>query len=168
MKSSRNRLQIDLAPRHQRLLRTLGDQLGSGSDSETTRRVLDVVDNIGDSIRSGYKLAVVGPEDEHPDAVPELTRAFRPEMRYTYLMLRPHAWRRQLSFKGRRLTVGQFLTRMRIEGWTIDRAAEEFELPLDAAYEAVDYGDRHRALIEAEDTEEARVAKNAMNAAASR
>jgi hypothetical protein len=60
----------------------------------------------------GYKLAVVPMDDEHPDAVPELTRALRPDLHYSYLVARPHAWRKQLAFKGRRLTVGQFLGRM--------------------------------------------------------
>jgi hypothetical protein len=32
-----------------------------------------------DRIQLGYKLAVVPQDDEHPDAVPELTRALRPE-----------------------------------------------------------------------------------------
>jgi len=77
---------------------------------------------------------------------------------------RPHPWRRQLSFKGRRLTVGQFLGRMRTERWTPERAAEEFELPVEAAYEAVDYGKQYASLIEVESAEDARVAKNLMRA----
>ena len=164
-RSQRSRLQIELAPQHQRLLRTLGERMGSGGEAETTRRVFDVVENIADRIRHGYKLAVVPAEDEHPDAVPELTRALRPELNYTYLVLRPHPWRRQLSFKGRRLTVGQFLGRMRTESWTPEEAAAEFELPAEAAYEAMDYGERYASLIAAEDAEDARAAKSLTHAA---
>ena len=50
-----------------------------------------------------------------------------------YLDLRPHARRRQLSFKGRRLTVGQFLGRMRTEQWTPEQAATEYALTVEAA-----------------------------------
>lgn len=167
-RSSRNRLQIELAPRHQRLLHTLGERMGSGGDAETTRRVLDVVENIADRIQQGYKLAVVPAEDEHPDAVPELTRALRPELNYTYLVVRPHPWRRQLSFKGRRLTVGQFIGRMRTEKWTPEQAAAEFDLPAEAAYEALEYGDQYASLIAAEDAEDARAAKSLIDAAAAR
>ena len=60
--------------------------MGSGGDAETTRRVLDVVENIADRIQQGYKLAVVPADDEHPDAVPELTRALRPALNYMYLV----------------------------------------------------------------------------------
>lgn len=167
-RSQRNRLQIELAPHHQRLLHTLGECLGSGGDAETTRRVFDVVENIADRIRDGYKIAVVPADDEHPDAAPELTRALRPELNYTYLVLRPHAWRRQLSFKGRRLTVGQFLGRLRAEGWTPERAAAEFELPVEAAYEAIDYGERYASLIAAEDAEDAGAPRSLLRAAPTR
>ena len=60
--------------------------MGSGGDAETTRRILDVVENIADRIQQGYKLAVVPADDEHPDAVPELTRALRPALNYMYLV----------------------------------------------------------------------------------
>lgn len=167
-RASRSRLQIELSPRHQRLLHTLGERMASGGDAETTRRVLDVVENIADRIRHGYKLAVVPAEDEHPDAVPELTRALRPELSYSYLVRRPHPWRRQLSFKGRRLTVGQFLGRMRAEKWTPERAAAEFDLPIEAAYEAIEYGEQYASLLAAEDAEDARAARSVMHAAAPR
>ena len=166
--ASRSRLQIELAPQHQRLLRMLGERMGSGGDAETTRRMFDVVENIADRISHGFKIVVVPSEDEHPDAVPELTRALRPELNYTYLVLRPHSWRRQLSFKGRRLTVGQFLGRMRAEGWTPEQAAMEFDLPVEAAYEAIDYGERYASLIAAENAEDARAAKSVLHAGATR
>lgn len=164
----RNRLQIELTARHQRLLHALGQRMETGGDAETTRRVFNIVENIADRIEHGYKLAVVPGDDEHPDAVPELTRALRPESRYTYLVRREHPWRRQLSLKGRRLTVGQFLGRMRAEHWSAEQAAAEFDLPVEAAYEAVEYGDQHAPLLAAEDAEDARAAKSFTRAAAAR
>lgn len=165
---SRTRLQVELAVRHRRLLHVLGEQMGSGGDAETTRRILDVVENLTDRIRHGYKLAAVPIDDDHPDAAPELTRAMRPELYYTYLVARPHPWRRQLAFKGRRLTVGQFLSRMRVEGWTPEEAAAQFDLPTEAAHEAVDYGERYASLILAEDAEDQRAARSLMDATATR
>ena len=137
-KASRTRLQLELMPRHQRLLYVLSAQMGSGGDAETVRRVLDLVENLVDSVRQGHKLALVPAEDEHPDAVLELTRAVRPETHYAYLVARPRRWRKQLAFKGRRLTVGQFLGRMRAERWTPEEAVADFELPVEAAYEALE------------------------------
>ena len=102
-------------------------------------------------------------DDEHRDAVPELTHALRSDLQYSYLAPRPHAWRKQLAFKGRRLTVGRFLGRMRAEQWTRDEAAAQFDLPIEAAYEALEYGERHRSLIAAEDAEDARAARSALD-----
>jgi uncharacterized protein (DUF433 family) len=164
----RHRLQIELSTRQQRFLHVLGERMGSGGDAETTRRVLDVVENVADRIQNGYKLAVVSAEDERPDAAPELTRALRPQSSYAFLIQRPHRWRKQLSFKGHRLTVGQFLGTMRAEGWTPERAAEEFDLPLEAALEAIDYGEKFRTLIDAETAEDAAAAKSLTRASSSR
>jgi uncharacterized protein (DUF433 family) len=99
------------------------------------------------------------------DAVPELTPALHPKLQYSYLVSKPHAWRKQLVFKDRRLTVGQFLGRMRAEQWTPKQAATEFELPVEAAYEALEYGERHSALIAAEEAEDAQAARNLIDAA---
>jgi uncharacterized protein (DUF433 family) len=165
-KVARTRLQIELSDHHRRLLRVLSDHLGGGGDAETTRRVLDIVENLVDRIRQGYKLAAVPLADDHPDAVPELTRALRPELHYTYLVARPHAWRKQLVFKGRRLTVGQFLGHMRAEGFTPEEAAADFDLPVEAAYEALEYGERHASLIAAEEAEDAQAVRSIVNASA--
>jgi hypothetical protein len=164
----RNRLQIELSPQQHRFLRVLGERMGSGGDAETARRVLDVVENVADRIQDGYKLAVVSAEDEHPDAAPELTRALRPQSSYSFLIQRPHRWRKQLSFKGHRLTVGQFLGTMPVEGWTAERAAQEFDLPIEAALEAIDYGEKFRTLIDAETAEDATAAKNLTRASSTR
>jgi len=152
----RMRLQIELPTRQQEFLKRIGEGLAAGSDAETTRRILDVFENLAGSVEQGYKVAIVPADDErHPDALPELTRAVRGE-RYEFLVCRPHAWRRQPAFKGRRLTVGQFLHQMTVNGWTPEQAAREFDLPEQAAYEAMAYGERHRALIEMENAEDAR------------
>lgn len=164
----RTRLQIDLVPRQQHFLKRLGEGLATGNDAETTRRVLDVFENLADSIDRGYKIAVVPADDEqHPDALPELTRAMRGD-NYEFLIQRPHQWRRQPTFKGRRLTVGQFVHQMHVNGWTPEQAAQEFDLPEQAAYEALAYADRHRALIEMETAEDARVAREIAAAASPR
>lgn len=166
--AKRARLQIDLAPRQQHFLRRLGEGMATGNDAETTRRVLEVFENLADSVDHGYKIAVVPADDEaHPDALPELTRAIRGD-HFEFLIQRPHAWRRQPAFKGRRLTVGQFLHQMNVNGWTPEQAAREFDLPDQAAYEAIAYGDRHRALIEMEAAEDARTAREIAAAAPAR
>jgi uncharacterized protein (DUF433 family) len=90
------------------------------------------------------------------DALPELTRGLRPEVRYRWLVAVQHPWRRQLSIKGRRLTAGQLVASMEANGDTVETAAEEFDLPHEAVAEAIDYVARNRHLVDAELAEERR------------
>jgi uncharacterized protein (DUF433 family) len=76
--------------------------------------------------------------------------------RWQYLIARPHRWRRQLSIKGRNMTVGQLVSTMRANRYTPEQASEELELPLAAIYEALAYNAEHRDLIEMEASEERR------------
>ncbi len=73
-----------------------------------------------------------------------------PDEQYAYLEWRPHRWRKQLSLKGRKMTVGQFVSTMRVEDWDVAEAARQFGLPVGAAEEVVAYYDRHKDLIIAE------------------
>ena len=76
--------------------------------------------------------------------------------RWQFLVARPHPWRRQLSIKGRNLTVGQLVSNLRANRLTEEQAGEEFDLPLSAIREALDYYRENRALIELEAAEERR------------
>src|SRR4051794_3476914 len=76
--------------------------------------------------------------------------------RWRYLIARPHRWRRQLSIKGRNMTVGQLVSTVRANRYTPEQASAELELPLAAIYEALAYEAEHRELIELEASEERR------------
>jgi uncharacterized protein (DUF433 family) len=76
--------------------------------------------------------------------------------RWQYLVARPHRWPRQLSVKGRNMTVGQLVSTVRANRYTPEQASAELELPLAAIFEALAYYAEHRDLIELEATEERR------------
>ena len=75
---------------------------------------------------------------------------------YQHLERRPHRWRRQLSLKGRNITVGQFVYTMRASGWDAAEAAQQYGLPAAAAKEAVAYYQQHQDLVDGEAEEETR------------
>ena len=79
-----------------------------------------------------------------------------PDEQYEYLEWRPHRWRKQLSLKGRKMTVGQFVYAMRAADWDVAEGARQYDLPLAAAQEAVAYYRRHRDLVDGEAAEETR------------
>ena len=76
--------------------------------------------------------------------------------RWQFLVARPHAWRRQLSIKGRNMTVGQLVSTIRANRYSPEQASEELELPLAAINEALAYDAENHELIEMEASEERR------------
>ena len=76
--------------------------------------------------------------------------------RWHYLIARPHRWRRQLSIKGRNMTVGQLVSTVRANHYTPEQASQELELPLAAINEALAYHAENRELIDMEASEERR------------
>jgi uncharacterized protein (DUF433 family) len=76
--------------------------------------------------------------------------------RWQYLVARPHRWRRQLSIKGRNMTVGQLVSTVCANQYTADQASIDLELPKAAIEEALAYYAENRALIEMEASEERR------------
>ncbi len=76
--------------------------------------------------------------------------------RWQYLIARPHRWRRQLSIKGRNMTVGQLVSTVRANKLTPEAASKDLELPVEAIREALAYYEENRELIQSEATEERR------------
>ncbi|MHB8181705.1 MAG: hypothetical protein ACYDDR_12910, partial [Acidithiobacillus ferrivorans] len=151
----RKRLQVDLGP-SERLaferIRGLG-----GNDAEVGRRAVVLLARLAAAIEEGFMIAAVPPEESRfADAAPELTSAVAPERRYRYLVRVRHPWRRQLSLKGRRLTVGQLVAQMEANAMDLETAAREFDLAPEAVAEALDYAQRNAELLAAEAAEERR------------
>jgi hypothetical protein len=90
-------------------------------------------------------------------AARELTVAEIDESRrWQYLIPRQHRWRRQLSVKGKNMTVGQLISTIRANRLTPEQASESLDLPLAAIHEALTYYEENRGLIELEANEERR------------
>ena len=150
----RRRMQIDLRPEDELTLDRARVALGTEADSDTGRALLALFAKLSAAIEQGTVISFLPGDDPRAvDAVPELTRALRPETRYRYLVSVPHPWRKQLSIKGRRITVGQLIDTMEANGLTPDETAEQFDLPREAVLEAIDYYTHDRGLIEAEAAE---------------
>ena len=75
---------------------------------------------------------------------------------YKYLREKPGTWRKQLWFKGRNMSAWHMIAVMRANGYTPEQAAKDYHMPLEAVFEAIDYYQKNKALIEAEVDEEGR------------
>ena len=73
---------------------------------------------------------------------------------YQYLEPRSHRWKKQLWVKGRNMTVWNLVAWMQTNSFTPEQAANDFELPVEAIYEAISYYRTHKSLVDAETNEE--------------
>jgi hypothetical protein len=73
---------------------------------------------------------------------------------WQYLVSRPHAWRKQLYIKGRKLLASTVWQDMVTNQLSPEQAAENWELPLPAIDEAIQYCESHQELLKLEADEE--------------
>ncbi len=74
---------------------------------------------------------------------------------YRYLMQQPDHWLRQAFFVGRpKLPVSRVIEAMRANGQSLENAAQDWSLPVEALEEALDYCGRFHDVIEADETDE--------------
>lgn len=69
---------------------------------------------------------------------------------YKHLEARPHKWRKQLYLKERNMTVWHVIAVMRANGYTPERMAKNYGLPVEAIREALDYYEKNKELVQAE------------------
>ncbi|MEB3219228.1 MAG: hypothetical protein VKN72_23755 [Nostocales cyanobacterium 94392] len=73
---------------------------------------------------------------------------------WQYLVTRPHPWRRQLYIKGRKLLASTIWQDMISNDMSAEQAAENWNLPLAAIYETINYCENNRELLKLEADEE--------------
>ncbi|MGD1854621.1 MAG: hypothetical protein ACFB2W_10245 [Leptolyngbyaceae cyanobacterium] len=76
------------------------------------------------------------------------------EESWQYLVSRPHPWRKQLYIKGRKLLASKIWQDLTVNHMTAEDAAENWDLPLSAINEAIQYSESHQDLIKLEADEE--------------
>jgi uncharacterized protein (DUF433 family) len=166
-KSTRRRWQVELRPGDEEAVELVCEAFGAENEAQAGRDLLTFWKRVVDAIRTGHVISLHRADDAAAtDAFPEITRALRPDASYDFLVRVPHPWRKQLVFKGRRLTPGHLVAEMRANEWDIDRAASEFDLDRRAVVEALHYVERYRGLIAAEAAEERRRTKSHFDRAA--
>ena len=72
------------------------------------------------------------------------------ENEWQYLEKRPHPWRKQLYLKGRRLKAFDLWANMIANDMTPEEVAENWDVPLEAVRESIQYCETHRDLLKQE------------------
>ncbi|MBX9879394.1 MAG: hypothetical protein K2Y22_13115 [Candidatus Obscuribacterales bacterium] len=77
--------------------------------------------------------------------------------KWKYLVEIPHAWKRQLFVKGRRLPAASIWTRSLVNKLMRQEAADNWDLPLEAIEEIMEYCDANKEFLQMEADEERRL-----------
>lgn len=167
-RTRRRRLSVDLPLETETATRVLADRFFRGVTTDVIRVSLSLLAWTIDA-RSHGKRVVAVTRDQLParfeePVLPGVEEQLPTE--WEWLVQRPHAWRRQLWVKGRRLAAGDLARTIEIEDWAPERAATEFDLPLEAILEAQRYLAANRDLVLAEERENALAAEQAIPALA--
>ena len=75
---------------------------------------------------------------------------------WQYLEQRPHPWRKQLYLRGKRIKASVIYSSMVVNNETLEAAADNWDLPLAAIQEVVEYCQTHQELLKQEAREERR------------
>ncbi|NEP58175.1 MAG: hypothetical protein F6K31_14325 [Symploca sp. SIO2G7] len=73
---------------------------------------------------------------------------------WQFLVSRPHSWRQQLYIKGRKLLASTVWQDMIVNSMSPEQAADNWDLPLAAIHEAIQYCQTHQDLVKLEAEEE--------------
>ena len=154
-RSRRPRLSVDAPDYVISNARRTAERFFRGSLNDTVIAALATFHWFVRERRAGRRVISVAPDQlpglfEEP-VIPGLEEAMSPA--WTWLVERDHPWRRQLWIKGRRMTAGDLARTVEIEGWPAERAADEFDLPVEAVEEAQRYLAANRDLVVAEEQE---------------
>ena len=154
------RVQVDLDTREVAMLTLLQKQLSVRSRADLLQQAYGTFLWVVDEMLSGRH--VISVENEILKDLPRFRELNIPAVaplhfqHYHYLVARPETGRSQLYLKGRSMTVGQLIYKMRANDLNAEEAAEDMGLPVDQVREALVYYETNRELIETEAEEEKR------------
>lgn len=152
------RVQVDLTTAQASLLELVQRRLAVRSRADLLQQAYGAFLWIVDEMLSGRRIVSVEPE--MLDRVEKFKELSLPAVEplvfehYQYLVMRPEKGRQQPYLKGRNMTVGQLVYRMRASQFTAEQAAEDMDLPVEQVMEAAAYYHTHRDLVESEMEEE--------------
>jgi len=158
--SQKVRLHFDVTPEINLLIENLQQALDFKSQTDIFIEAFNLFAWVAEEIKSGQRVVSLQADEldscnRYKELVSPIFR-FQIETTYKYLVARPHPWRKQLYIKGRNMTVGHLIYSMRTNNLSEEDAASDFDIPLAAIKEALQYYALNRELIELEALEEKR------------
>ncbi|MCF5973056.1 hypothetical protein P2A63_05445 [Xanthomonas perforans] len=158
MSTQNKRANFDLSPEQDDFLTQLRAALATSSTKDTVLRAAQLTSLLVREARLGNFLYVGRSAKEATRLVIPEIEALHPAP-WTWLVERPHPWRRQLWVKGRKLLASRVWEDARANGLSVEEAADNWDISIEAAQEVFRYCQAHQDLINAEADEERQLLK---------
>jgi hypothetical protein len=155
MKAETKRQNFNVTPEQEADINWLKDALDAPSAKDAILWAVRVLITLAEETKRGRRVCLTDETGQTERVlIPELERLRSAD--WTYLVSRPHPWRRQLYVKGRRLPASVVWSDLLTNGMSAEGAAENWDLPVAAIEEIVRYCEANRALLAMEADEERR------------
>lgn len=147
---------FDVSPEQQAQIETLQALIEAPSKKDALLLAVNLALHVASETRKGNQLFVGDP------ARNDLRRLVmlgieKPNMtKWLYLVEQAHPWKKQLFVKGRKLPAAAVWTATIANNLSVEQAADNWDLPIEAVREILDYCENNRAFLEMEANEELR------------
>ena len=147
------RQNFNVTPEQEAELLTLQSELSAPSVKDAIFKAVRLALFLRREVQRGRRIGLKDPQGNVTEIImPELEAAGSPS--WTYLVERPHSWKKQLFVKGRKLTAAQVWLDMQANQMTEAEATQNWELPVEAIAEIAEYCRRSAGLLQMEADEE--------------
>lgn len=153
MSKTSKRENFDVNPQQEAEIDCLQDLIKAPSRKDAILIAVRLALHLAAESRQGNQL-FLGRPGEKPTRVVILGIENPNSTRWMYLVDQAHSWKKQLFVKGRKLPAAAVWTGMTVNKLTPEQAADNWDLPLDAIKEIVEYCESNQALLKMEADEE--------------
>lgn len=147
---------FDVSPEQQAEIETLQALTGAPSKKDAVLLAVHLALYLASEARKGNQLFVGDPSKQDLTRLVMLGIDKPISPKWLYLVEQSHPWKRQLFVKGRKLPASAVWSTMFANKLSIEESAENWDLPVDAVREIIEYCESNKYLLEMEAAEELR------------
>lgn len=153
MKTDLKRQNFNITPEQESEIEHLKNTINASSAKDAILWAVHLLNILAHEVMLGGTICVEKKDGEKERVlIPELERSTGSE--WTYLVARPHPWRRQLYVKGRKLPAYTVWTDIVTNNMSIQETADNWDLPIAAIEEITKYCKENLDLLKIEADEE--------------
>ena len=147
---------FDVSPEQQAAIENLQQLVDAPSKKDAMLLAINLALHVASEVKKGNHLFIGDASMSKLKRIVMLGIEQPDRLKWTFLVERSHPWKKQLFVKGRKLPASSVWSGMIANNMTLEEAADNWELPVEAISEILAYCEENRPLLEMEANEELR------------